>query len=163
MILGLSVAAFTLAHVALSLVGMAAGAVVLAGMLAGRRLPGWTAIFLLTMAATSLTGYPFPAQGFDPARVVGLISLVALGVAALALYAGKLSGLWRPAFVIGATFALYLDVFVGVVQAFAKIAPLKRLAPTQTEPPFAIAQLATLALFVVLGVFAVRRFHPGRA
>jgi hypothetical protein len=163
MILDLSVTAFTLVHVVISLVAMAAGLVVLAGMLAGRRLAGWTEIFLLTMAATSLTGFLFPAHGFDPARVVGVISLVALGVTGLAFYAGKLRGLWRLAFVVGATYALYLDVFVGVVQAFQKIAPLKRLAPTQTEPPFDIAQVATLAIFVALGVFAARRFHFGRA
>jgi len=163
MILGLSTASFTFAHVAISLIGMGAGMVMLAGMLSGRRLAGWTEIFLLTLVATSLTGFLFPARGFDPARVVGLISLVALAAAILALYVGKLSGLWRPVFVIGATLALYLDVFVGVVQAFQKIPALKPLAPTQTEPPFVVAQVATLVIFVALGAFAVRRFHPSRA
>ena len=157
MILGLSTASFTFAHVAISLIGMGAGMVMLAGMLSGRRLAGWTEIFLLTLVATSLTGFLFPA------RVVGLISLVALAAAILALYVGKLSGLWRPVFVIGATLALYLDVFVGVVQAFQKIPALKPLAPTQTEPPFVVAQVATLVIFVALGAFAVRRFHPSRA
>ncbi len=162
MILGLSIAAFTLAHVVISLVGLAAGLVVLAGLLRGRRLAGWTEISLVTLAATSLTGFLFPGPGLDPARVVGIISLVALAVAALALYAGRLAGLSRLAYVIGATLAVYLDAFVTVVQAFQKIAPLRQLAPTQTAPAFIIAQVVTLAIFVALGIFAVRRFHPGR-
>ena len=163
MILGLSVAAFTATHVFISLAGMATGLGVMAGLLAGRKPPGWTEAFLLTTAATSITGFFFPSRGFDPAHVVGVISLIALGVTTLALYAGKLSGPWRPAFVIGATLALYLNVFVGIVQAFQKLPPLKQLAPTQTEPPFVVTQVVTLVVFAALGVFAVRRFGASRA
>ena len=160
MILGLSTATFTLLHVIISLIGIAAGLVALGGLLTSRRLPGWTAVFLATTVLTSVTGFFFHSKAIGPPHIVGVISLVILAIALWALYGGKLVGAWRPTYVITATIALYLNVFVGVVQSFLKIPTLHALAPAGTEPPFAIAQGATLVLFGVLGFFAVKRFRP---
>jgi uncharacterized membrane protein SirB2 len=162
MILGLSLSAFTTFHVILSLVGMFAGIVVLFGMLAGVRLGFWSALFLATAILTSATGYLFPTQGLLPSHVVGAISLVALAIATWALYVGRLRDASRWLYVVGVTLALYLDVFVGVVQAFQKLAFLRPLAPTQSEPPFVVAQIAVLVIFIVLGFVALRRFRPNR-
>ena len=160
MVLGMSLATFTQLHVILSLIGIGAGIVVLFGMLRGKRLPGWTALFLATTVLTSATGFLFPFQQLLPSHIVGIISLVALAIALFALYVRRLAGSWRWIYVATAVFSLYLNCFVGVVQAFLKQPFLKPLAPTQTEPPFVIAQAIVLLIFVVLGFLAVRRFHP---
>jgi hypothetical protein len=158
MMLGMSLARFTTLHVIISLVGIASGAIVLIGMLSGRQVAGVTALFLATTVLTSLTGFFFPFQKLLPSHVVGVISLVVLTFALLALYAFQLAGAWRGVYVIGAVLALYLNVFVAVVQAFQKLPFLKPLAPTQSEPPFAIAQLVVLIAFVALGFVALRSF-----
>ena len=161
MVLGMSLATFTALHVVISLIAIAAGLVVAAGMLSGSRLPGWTAMFLVTTVLTSVTGFLFPFTQVLPSHIVGAISLVVLALTLLALYGKELAGSWRGIYVIGSILALYLNVFVRVVQAFLKIPALNRLAPTGSEPPFAVAQLVVLALFIWLGVRAMRRFHPG--
>ena len=160
MILGMSLSTFTTVHVIISLIGIAAGFVVLYGMLQGKRLLGWTALFLITTVLTSVTGFMFPATAQTPAQVVGAISLVVLAIAILALYAFHLRGAWRWIYVITAVMALYLNTFVGVVQSFQKLPFLAALAPTQSEPPFAIAQIVVLAIFISLGFSAVRKFRP---
>ena len=160
MILGISTSTFTLVHVVLSLVGIFAGLVVLFGMFSSKRLTGWTALFLATTVLTSVTGFFFPLDHLLPSHIVGILSLVVLAVAILALYAYHLAGSWRWIYVAGAVVALYLNVFVGVVQAFQKVPPLSALAPTQSEPPFVITQVVVLLVFIALGVFAVRSFHP---
>lgn len=150
---------FTNVHVALSLVGIATGFIVLFGLLVNRRLDFWTAVFLATTVATSATGFGFPFGQLLPSHIVGIISLVVLAVALYARYGAQLSGSWRWIYVATATLALYLNVFVLVVQLFLKVQPLHELAPTQGEPPFAIAQGLTLVAFLVLGYLAVRRFR----
>jgi len=160
MILGMSTAAFTQFHVLLSLIGIVSGIAVALAMLAANRLPALTAIFLLTTVATSVTGFMFPFTSFGPPEIVGTISLVVLVVAILALYGYKLVGAWRWIYVATAVIALYLNVFVGVVQTFQKVALVHALAPTQTEPPFAIAQGIVLIAFIALGVAAAKRFRP---
>jgi hypothetical protein len=160
MILGMSADTFTLVHVVLSLVGIGSGLIVLFGMLGAKRLDGWTALFLATTVLTSVTGFFFPVTGFLPSHAVGILSLVFLAAALLAFYVYRLAGAWRWIYVVGAVVALYFNVFVGVVQAFRKVSFLEPLAPTQSEPPFLVAQLAVMAIFIVLGVLAVRRFHP---
>jgi hypothetical protein len=160
MIWGMSAAMFTLVHVVISLIGILSGFIVVFGLLKSSRLPGWTAIFLLTTILTSVTGFGFPFDRFLPSHWVGVISLVVLAVALLALYVFRLSGPWRWIYVIAAMLALYLNVFVAVVQSFLKVSFLKPLAPTQSEPPFLVAQIVVMAIFIVLGVIAVRRFHP---
>lgn len=152
---------YTLAHVVLSLVGIFSGMVVLFGLLRARRLDGWTALFLSTTALTSATGFFFPVRHILPSHVVGIISLVVLGVAFYARYSRRLGGSWRRVYAVGAVTALYLNVFVGVVQAFLKIPALHALAPTQSEAPFKFAQLAVLLLFVALGAAAAIRFREG--
>lgn len=151
---------FTLLHVALSLIGIAAGLVVMSGLLRSLRLPGWTALFLSTTVATTLTGFLFPFNGFTPALGTGVVSTAVLAVTLWALYGKRLAGAWRRVYVVGAVLSLYLNVFVLVVQLFVKVPALHALAPTQQDPPFAIAQGAVLLLFVVLGIAAARRFHP---
>jgi len=160
MILGMSTSTFTAVHVVLSLIGIVAGIVVLAGMLRARRPAGWTALFLATTVLTSVTGFFFPVDHLLPSHIVGIISLVVLAIALLALYGYRLAGSWRWLYVGSAVLALYLNVFVGVVQVFQKLPVLTRLAPTQSEPPFLVAQVAVLATFVVLGIRAVVRFRP---
>lgn len=160
MILGLSTGTFTMLHVALSLIGIASGIIVLFGMLSGKRLDGLTALFLATTVLTSATGFFFQSASFGAAHVLGVISLAVLAIALLALYGYRLAGAWRWIYVTTAILALYLNVFVGVVQAFQKIPALQQLAPTQSEPPFLIAQTVALVLFVVLGAVAVKTFRP---
>ena len=152
--------AFTLFHVALSLVGILTGLVVLRGLLTNHALNGWTLWFLVTTAATTLTGFLFPFRGFTPAIGTGIVSTVALALTIPALYTFRLAGSWRWIYVVGAVFSLYLNCFVLVVQAFLKIPALKALAPLGNEPPFAIAQGIVLVLFVIAGYRSVRRFRP---
>jgi hypothetical protein len=147
-------------HVLLSLIGIVSGFVVLYGLLTGRPFGGFTLLFLATTILTSITGFFLPPFGFDPPRVVGVISLALLALAVASLYAFRLIGAWRWVYIASATAALYLNVFVAVVQAFQKLAFLRALAPTQSEPPFLIAQIAVLAVFVVLGIVAIVRFRP---
>jgi len=160
MILGMSVAAFTQFHVIISLIGIASGIVVLLAMLGANRVPALTAVFLLTTVATSVTGFMFHFAAFGPPEIIGALSLVILGVAILALYVYKLAGAWRWIYVATATFALYLNVFVAVVQTFQKVPFFSALAPTQTEPPFAVAQGLVLLVFIALGIAAVKKFRP---
>jgi hypothetical protein len=160
MILGMSTSTFTAVHVVLSLIAIGAGIVVLAGMLRARRPAGWTALFLATTVLTSVTGFFFPVDHLLPSHIVGIISLVVLAIALLALYGHRLAGSWRWLYVGSAVLALYLNVFVGVVQAFEKLPMLSRLAPTQSEPPFLVAQVVVLAIFAVLGIRAGIRFRP---
>ena len=160
MVLGMSEATFTVLHVVLSLVGIAAGIIVLVGMFGARRLPGWTALFLVTTVLTSVTGFFFPRDHLMPSHIVGIISLVVLAIAILALYRYRLAGAWRWIYAICAVLALYLNVFVGVVQAFQKLPALARLAPTQSEPPFLATQLIVLAIFVALGISAAIKYRP---
>jgi hypothetical protein len=163
MVLGMSLATFTLVHVAISLIGIASGLIVMERFVRNRALGLSNTIFLVTTIATSATGFLFPFNGFTPAHAVGILSLVILAIALFALYAGNLIGPWRWIYVVTAVIALYLNVFVAVVQAFQKVGRLRALAPTQSEPPFALAQGAVLLLFVIIGIVAIRRFRPPTA
>ncbi len=159
MVLGMSLATFTLVHVVISVIGIGSGLVVFYGMLVGKRLNGGTALFLSTTILTSLTGYLFPVQHVMPSHIVGAISLVVLAIAVVARYAVHMQGAWRAIYVITAILALYLNVFVFVIQSFLKVPSLHALAPTQKEPPFLVAQLTVMAIFLVLGYLAVKRFR----
>ncbi len=162
MILGMSTATYTLLHVLISLVGIVSGLIVMYGFLTGKRLEGLTAVFLTTTVLTSLTGFGFPFEHLLPSHKVGIISLVILAVAIPARYVFHLAGKWRAVHLVGAATALYLNVFVLVVQSFLKVPALKALAPTQKEPPFLVAELLVLLIFATLTVFATVRFHPER-
>jgi hypothetical protein len=154
--MGFDLATYTAVHVVLSVIGIGSGLIVAIGFLTARPLGTWTALFLATTLATRLTGFGFPFEHVLPSHVVGIISLALLAIAVYARYAAHLSGVWRRAFIVCAVIALYLNVFVLVVQSFQKVTALKELAPTQTEPPFLIAQGVVLVLFVALGTFATR-------
>jgi hypothetical protein len=150
---------FTDAHVLISLVGIFSGVVVLYGFMTANHFDGWTSLFLCTTVLTSVTGFMFPYEGFKPSYVVGAVSLVVLAIAIFARYRRHMEGGWRTSYVVSSVIALYLNCFVLVVQLFRRVAPLKTLAPTQTEPPFKIAQLVLLLLFVALTVLAVKNFR----
>ena len=150
---------FTKIHVVISLIGILTGLVVLIGLISGRRFNGWTAWFLVTTVATSATGFFFPFHGVTPAFIVGIISLFLLAVAIFARYFRRLVGSWRSIYVVSAMIALYLNVFALIAQLFQKVPFLKAMAPTQTEPPFLVAQISTLLIFVLLTIAAAIRFR----
>jgi hypothetical protein len=159
----MSVGAFTILHVIITLVAIGSGLIVVGGMFASHRLPVTTALFLFTTALTSVTGFLFPIHGFTPALGVGILACVILAVALFALYKEHLIGVWRWMYVIAAVASLYLNVFVLVVQSFVKVSALNALAPTQTEPPFAITQAAVLAIFILITLVAIVKFRPPKA
>ena len=159
MILGMSTAAFTTVHVALSLIGLAAGFIVVFGMIRSRILPAWNGVFLATTALTSLTGFLFPFKQVTPGIVVGILSMVVLILAALALYLWHLAGRWRGTYVISAVLALFFNFLALIAQSFEKIPALNALAPTMSEAPFQIAQVLAVALFAILAVLAFKRFR----
>jgi len=155
-----SITTFTLFHTLISLVAIVAGLVVVGGLMAGARLDGWTGLFLATTALTSITGFGFPFTRLLPSQYIGIISLIVLVPVILARYRKHLEGAWRGVYVVGSVLVLYLNVFVLVDQLFRRIPALIVLAPTQKEPPFVVTQLLVMALFMVLGVGAFRRFRP---
>src|SRR6267143_1987067 len=157
MILGMTT--FTFVHVVLSLIGIFSGFVVVFGLLAGKRLDGWTALFLVSTVATSVTGFLFPFHRFLPSHGVGILSVLVLAIAILARYPLHLAGAWRRIYAVTAVISLYLNVFVLIAQAFQKVPGLKAIAPTQSEPPFLVTQAVALALFVLLGFVAAIRFR----
>jgi len=162
MMLGLSLSTFTMLHVIISLVGIVSGLIVLFGLLGSSRMPGWTALFLLTTILTSVTGFGFPFTVLLPSHMIGILSLVLLAIACLALYGMKLSGAWRWIYAVTAMIALYLNIFVLIIQSFLKIPALTALAPGNppSGPAFAVVQGLVLLFFVIVIIGAVRRFRP---
>jgi hypothetical protein len=163
MILGLSVATFTLLHVLLSVVAILSGLIVMIGMWGAHRLEGWTGVFLTATVLTSVTGFLFHSARFGPPHVIGLISLLLLVLAILARYSYHMTGSWRWIYVLSALLALYFNVFVALVQAFQKLPLLQPLAPTGTEPPFAVTQGLVLLAFALFTWVALKRFRPDAA
>ena len=149
----------TLVHVVLSLLGIFSGFVAVFGLLAAKRMEGWTVLFLASTVATSVTGFFFPFHHFLPSHAIGIISLVVLAIAIVARYARHLAGAWRRTYVISAVIALYLNFFVLVAQSFMKVPALKAMAPTQSEPPFLVTQAVVMVLFIVLTIFAAIKFR----
>ena len=168
MVLGMSLATFTMVHVIISLIAIVAGLIVMSGMLGSNRMPGLTAVFLLFTILTSATGFLIPpllSEKLLPSHIVGILSLVLLAIACIALYAMRLAGPWRWIYVVTALASLYLNVFVLVIQGFLKVPALHALAPSvpPSEPPFAVVQGLVLLLFVLFIIGAWRRFHPAAA
>jgi hypothetical protein len=162
MILGMSLSTFTTLHVIISLIAIVSGIIVMFGLLTSKRMPGLTAIFLFFTILTSATGFLFPFEKLLPSHMIGILSLVLLAIACLALYGMKLSGSWRSVYVVTAMTSLYLNVFVLIIQAFLKVPALHALAPSvpPSEPPFAIIQGIVLVFFVLVIIGAVRRYRP---
>ena len=162
MVLGMSLSTFTMLHVIISLIGVVSGLVVLSGFLGSKVMPSWTALFLVTTILTNATGFLFPFDKLLPSHIIAIISLVLLAIACIALYVMKLAGAWRWIYTLTALIALYLNVFVLVIQGFLKIGPLHALAPSvpPSEPPFAVVQGIILVFFVIAIIGAVRRFRP---
>ena len=165
MVLGLSLPAFTLVHVIISLIGIVAGLVVMFGMLGSKPMPGLTAIFLLFTILTSATGFLFPFKELLPSHMIGILSLVLLAIACIALYAMKLKGIWRPVYVVTAMVSLYFNVFVLIIQSFLKVPALAALAPAvppapPSGPVFAVVQGLVLVFFVLVTIGAWRRYRP---
>jgi hypothetical protein len=165
MILGMSTTNYTFLHVLISLIGIGSGLVLMFGFITGKRLDNLTAVFLTTTVLTSVTGFGFPFDHLLPSHILGIISLVVLAIAIPARYVFNLADSLRWIYVVGASMALYLNVFVLIAQLFMKVPALKALAPTQSEPPFLVAQLLVLLVFVGLTILAAKRFHlqPARA
>jgi hypothetical protein len=163
MVWGIPTDTAILIHTIISLIAIAAGLFALYAFLTARLSRRWTAFFLGMTVLTSVTGFPLPPFGFDPPRAIGILSLVLLAIAIGALYHFRLAGQWRWIFLATSVASLYLNVFVGVVQSFQKLAFLQPFAPTQSEPPFLIAQIAVLGIFIALGIVAIVRFHPDGA
>ena len=165
MVLGLSLPAFTLVHVIISLIGIVAGIIVMFGMLGSKSMPGLTAIFLLFTILTSATGFLFPFKELLPSHMIGILSLVLLAIGCIALYAMKLAGVWRPVYVVTAMISLYFNVFVLIIQSFLKVPALAALAPAvppapPSGPVFAVVQGLVLVFFVLVIIGAWRRYRP---
>jgi hypothetical protein len=162
MMLGLSLSAFTTLHVIISLIAIVAGLIVMFGMLGPYKSGGLTAIFLLFTILTSVTGFMFPFDGVTPGILIGILSVILLAIACLALYGTKLAGPWRWVYVLTALISLYLNVFVLAIQSFLKIPPLHELAPGNPPagPAFAVVQGIVLVFFVVMIIQVWRRFQP---
>jgi hypothetical protein len=160
MILGMSLRTFTYLHVYISLIAIGAGFIVVYGMLAARRVPLLTTVFLFMTALTSLTGFLFPFKGVTPAIVLGILSLIVLVIAIIARRRSQTSSIWRGTYVISSILALYFNFFVLIVQSFQKIPTLHALAPTQSELPFKLAQLLTLIIVIALTTMAFKKYRP---
>ena len=159
MVLGMSLSAFTMLHVTISLIGIGTGFIVLFGLINGRLLSPWNAVFLVTTILTSLTGFAFPNDKITPGIILGILSIIVLAIALVALYAFHLRGVWRRTYAITAMIALYFNVFVLIAQTFEHVPAFHALAPTGTETPFKVAQLLLLVLFAVLISAAAKKFR----
>jgi len=159
MILGMSLSAFTTLHVIISLIAIVSGIIVMFGLLGSKPMPGLTAIFLLFTILTSATGFLFPFEKLLPSHIIGILSLVLLAIACVALYVMKVSGPWRWIYVLTAMISLYFNVFVLVIQSFLKVPALAPGNPP-SGPVFAVVQGIVLLFFVVAIVGAMRRYRP---
>lgn len=155
--------AFTLFHTLLSLIELGSGFVVVAQLLGSRVSTPWTAVFFVSAVLTSVTGFGFKAPFPLPSHIVGILSLIVLAVAMVGLYLQHLAGAWRWIYAVCVVIAVYFDTFVAVAQLFMKVPAFKALAPTQSEPPFAIAQIIVLLIFAWLTYSAAKKFRPGTA
>jgi hypothetical protein len=97
-----------------------------------------------------------------PSHMIGLLSLLLLAIACIALYIMRLSGAWRWIYVLTALLALYFNVFVLVIQSFLKIPALTAVAPGNPPagPVFGVVQGVVLVFFVLMIIGAWRRFRP---
>jgi hypothetical protein len=159
MVLGMSLSTYTTLHVIISLIGIGSGFIVLFGLIGGRLLSPWNGVFLVTTILTSLTGFAFPNDKVTPGIILGVLSIIVLAIALVALYVFHLRGGWRRTYAVTAIIALYFNVFVLIAQIFEHVPVFHALAPTGTETPFKAAQTLLLLLFVVLTTAAAKKFR----
>lgn len=149
----------TVVHTIVSFIAIGFGIKAAAGLFSGAHSSWWTRRFFETAVAVTFTGFIFPFAGVTPAFATGIVSTVIL-IAWFLAHRARLAGAWRWIYALSLVASLYLLIFVTIAQAFLKIPFLQALAPTGSEPPFAIAQIIALIVFIVIGVLAVRRFKP---
>jgi hypothetical protein len=159
MVLGMSLSTYTTLHVLISLIGIGSGFIVLYGLINGKLLSPWNVVFLVTTILTSLTGFGFPNDKVTPGIILGVLSMIVLAIALVALYLFHLRAGWRRTYAITAMIALYFNVFVLIAQTFEHVPTFHALAPTGTETPFKVAQTLLLVLFAVLITAAAKKFH----
>jgi hypothetical protein len=159
MILGMSIQLFTRLHVCISLIAIVAGMAVLLGMLTRRRFPILTAVFLITTALTSITGFMFPNKTITPGIILGILSMIVLILATAARYVGHMNGAWRGTYILCANLALWFNVFVLFAQLFEKVPELREVAPTMSSPAFTLTQSAIFILFIAVTFRAFKRFE----
>lgn len=151
-----SVTVLVLFHAAVSMLAIVSGFVAIAGHIRGIAQPKGTWTFLVSAIATSASGL-----GLPPGIVSGTFASAWIGLAVIALMLVSLlafgaRGAWRTIYLLGLLFSLLLLVFAGVAQAFLKVPALHILAPQLNEAPFIAAEIATVVLFIVLGILAFR-------
>ena len=151
---------YTIMHTLISLIAIFTGLIIVFGMIGGKCLDGWTKWFLITAVLTTATGFFFPFHSFTPAIGLGIVSLPFLALTLFARCSKQLAGAWRWLYVIGVVICWYFNLFVLVVQSFEKVPALHAIAPTQTESPFKLTQLAVLIVSILLGIVAIVSFHP---
>ena len=153
-------------HTILSLIAIGTGGCVILAMSKGGR-PGYcTLAFLISMIATDVTGFFLPAPKLLPSHIFGILSLVMIVIALAVNYAFHFAGAWRAIYAVTIGIAIYLNFFVLVTQLFLKVPALHALAPNapdNPEPPFLIAQVIVLAIFVWLIWKSAKNFRPTAA
>ncbi|WP_119390132.1 hypothetical protein [Taklimakanibacter lacteus] len=152
----------TIVHTILSFVAIGVGIKAIVGLFQGAHSNWWTRRFFELALAVTFTGFIFPFAGVTPAFATGIVSAVIL-IAWFLAHRAHIVGAWRWIYVLAMVASLYLLIFVTIAQAFQKVPFLNALAPTGSEPPFAIAQAIALVIFIVIGTLAVRRFRPAGA
>jgi hypothetical protein len=164
-IFGMSLSTYTVVHVVLSLIGIASGVLVLLRPSASPKPWGLTTLFLATTLAASVTGllYLLALPRFRMGHGLGVASLLVFGPTLLALYRHRLAGPWRGVYIAGAATLLYLNAFIAVMQAFAKIGFLRALPATTLGSPLLLAHLLVLAISVWLAIHAYIWLQPGGA
>ena len=155
MILGMSTAAFTLLHVVISLIGILTGFIVLFSLLKDRLPSLWNTLFLVTTILTSVTGFFYPITKVTPGIILGVLSLLILAVALIALYAKKLEGGWKRTYAVSAMVAQFFNTLVLIVQSFQKI-PFLHALPAVAVP---VCQILLLILFVYFAYKVAKTFR----
>jgi hypothetical protein len=159
---GISLSTYTTAHVVLSLIGIAAGVLVL---LRPSRMPkaiGLTTLFLATTLAGNVTGllYLIAFPRFGMGHGIGVASLIVFVPTLLALYRHRLAGSWRQVWVAGAMTLLYLNAFIAVMQAFSKSGYLRTLPATTPLSPPLLAHFLLVFVCLWLALHALGALHP---
>ena len=150
----------TLFHVIVSLIAIVSGIGVAYGLIVSRRYERCTFVYMVSTIVTLLTGFFFPYHGFTPAIGIGILCTLIFIPTAIARYTFHMNGIWRPVFIVGSLVLFFFNSLVLIVQSFQKIPALNAFAPNGNEPPIMVAQAALLVVFLIVGFFSVRRFHP---